>query len=411
VQSCRLPILSVAINYLPLPDRSVFPGGLHRTIGRGKKYYLLPPLLAWIVETTYIGIHINKSERKSTMNRLAGWLSVCGIAAGTIGCASTSWNGYQGGTVKASEIEYNYTAQPVLTDPASKTYRIQTDAAVGTINSIPALEKKGVRKAASGADVTINVTSREITHEPGGFGLKTYKPAVFSTMPIKIEVTDKEGREVLTRDLKHEEILTINGAKEYPTREEAKAAMTEITQVLKSSADAKVRSTAPAMVKKNLGTLSKDLFETREVSIALPALRSAGKVDMEAAYKLLADAKSDEQVKAALAAYNALGTGHKKADGTDDTLGNYGVLCGLASAKILCGDMAGAWENTRQAWKMFPQGKEYKIIAKALHQKEQQTATVITQPDEYNEMVKENPSEANSMTNEMMNNFMHGGSR
>jgi hypothetical protein len=157
--------------------------------------------------------------------------------------------------------------------------------------------------------------------------------------------------------------------------------------------------------------LSKDLFETRKVSIALPALRSAGKVDMEAAYKLLADAKSDEQAKAALVAYNALGLDHKKADGTDDTLGNYGVLCGLASAKILCGDLTGAWEDIKKAWKMFPIGKEYKIIAKALRQKEQQTGTVIVQQDEYNEMVKENPNESNSMTNEMMNNFMHGGNK
>jgi hypothetical protein len=344
------------------------------------------------------------------MNRLVNWLSLCGIAAGTIGCASTTWNGYPGGTVKFSEISYNYTAQPVLKDPANKTYQIQTNAALSNINSIPALEKKGVRKAANGADVVIKLSSGEITHEPGGFGLgNSYKPAVFSTMPIKIEVTDKEGREVLTRDLKHEEILTVDGGKDYKTREEATAAMSVITQVAKSSADAKVRSGAPATVNKNLGTLSKDLFEPRKVSVSLPALRSSGKVDMEAAYKLLANAKSDEQVKAALAAYNALGLEHKKPDGTDDSLGNYGVLCGLASAKVLSGDLAGAWEDTKKAWKMFPMGKEYKIIAKALHQKEEQTGTVIVQPDEYKEMVKEDPNAPNSMTNEMMRDFMKSG--
>ena len=345
------------------------------------------------------------------MNRIVSWLSLCGITVGAIGCASTTWNGYPGGLVKASSIEYKYTAQPVLKDAAGKTYQIRTDAAVGRINAIHALEKKGVHKSADGADVVINVTSREITHEPGGFGLKTFKPAVFSTMPITIEVTDKEGREVLTLNLKHEEILTINGAKEYPTREEAKAAMTEISQALKSSADAKVRSTASATVKKNLDRLSKDLFETRNVSIALPALRSAGTVDMEAAYKLLANAKNNEQAKAALAAYDALGVEHKKEDGMYDTLGNYGVLCGLASAKILCGDLAGSWEDTKKAWKLFPIGKEYKVIAKALRQNEQQTGITIVQEDEYNEMVKENPNEANSMTNEMMKNFLHGSAR
>jgi hypothetical protein len=343
------------------------------------------------------------------MKRLACWLGLCGIAVGTIGCASTTWNGYPGGTVKFSEVEYNYVAQPVLKDPASKTYQIQAEVRLGGITKIPALEKKGVRKVAEGADVVIKVSSGEVTHEPGGFGIgKPFTPAVFSTLPIKIEVIDKEGREVLTRDLKHEEILTVNGGKGYDTREEAKAAMAVITDALKSSADAKVRSGAPATVNKELADLSKDLFEPRKVSVALPALRSSGKVDMEAAYKLLANAKSDEQVKAALAAYTAIGLENKKPDGTEDTLGNYGVVCGLASAKVLTGDLAGAWEETKKAWKMFPAGKEYKLIARALHQKEEQTGTSITQKDEYNEMVKPDPME-NTMTNQMMHDFMNNG--
>ena len=324
------------------------------------------------------------------MIRHLSWLALCGMTAGMVGCASTSWNGYPGGSVKFSEISYEYTAQPVLKDASGKTYQIQTDAALSGVRSVPALEKKGVSKVEGGADVVIKVTSGEITHEPGGFGINgPYKPAVFSTMPIKIEVSDRDGNTVLEQDLKHEEILTVNGAKEYKTREEAKAAMTVITDIARSSADAKVRSGAPATVKKELVTLSKDLFESREVSVMLPALRSSGNVDMEAAYKLLADAKSSDQVKAALNAYVALGTGHKKPDGSDDSLGNYGVFCGLASAKILSGDLSGAWDDTRSAWKTFPSGKEYKLIAKVLHQKEQQTGTSITQQDEYNQMMNE----------------------
>jgi hypothetical protein len=343
------------------------------------------------------------------MKKLAGFLGLCGIAAGTIGCASTTWNGYPGGTVKFSEVSYNYTAQPVLKDPASKTYEIQADAAAGGISKIPSLEKKGVRKASGGADVVIKVSAREISYEPGGFGIgKPFQPAVFATMPITIVVLDKEGREVLTRDLKHEEILTVSGGKGYDTREEAKAAMSAITPALKSSADAKVRGGAPGTVGKELASLSKDLFEPRKVSVALPALRSSGKVDMEAAYKLLANAKSDEQVKAALAAYNAIGLENKKPDGTEDTLGNYGVLCGIASAKILTGDLPAAWDDTKKAWRMFPAGKEYKLIARALHQKEQQTGTQITQKEDYDEMVKESP-EANSMGNQMMRDFMNNG--
>jgi hypothetical protein len=337
--------------------------------------------------------------------RLLEVLGVCGIAAGMIGCASTTWNGYPGGKVKFSAIDYNYTAQPVLKDPANKTYQLQTDAGISGITAIPALEKKGVRRVTGGADVVINITSGEITHEPGGFGLgKSYKPAIFSTMPIKIDVKDKDGNQVLEDELKHEEILTA-GNQEYKTQEEAKAAMTVITQIAKSQADAKVRSEAPATINKRLRELSKELFEPRKVSVTLPALRSSGTVDMEAAYKLLANAKSDEQVKAALAAYTTLGVEHKKADGSDDTLGNYGVLCGQASAKILSGNLAGAWEDTRTAWKLLPKGKEYKMIAKVLHQQEQQTGTAIIPKEEYSEIVKEIANEPVNPASEMMNDM------
>lgn len=343
-----------------------------------------------------------------TMNRLVSLLSVCGIAAGMIGCASTTWTGYKDSRVKYSEIDYSYIAQPVFKDAAGKTYQIQTDAALSGINSIPALEKRGVHNIAGGADVVFKVTSGEITHEPGGFGLSnSYKPAIFSTMPYKIEVYDKEGSQVLECENKHEEILTIDGAKEYKSQEEAKTAMTVITQIARSSADAKVRSGAPATINKDLSKLSKDLFVPRKVSVALPAMRSSGTVDMEAAYKLLAASKTDEQVKAALEAYVALGAEHKKTDGTDDVVGNYGVLCGLASAKIKSGDLAGAWVDTKTAWKMLPEGNEYKLIAKAIHQQEQQTGTTVTQQDEYKEIVKENPKAALSTSQEMMRDFMN----
>jgi hypothetical protein len=326
---------------------------------------------------------------EGTMRRLVKLLGICGLAAGMIGCASTVWNGYQGGTVKYSEVSYNYTAQPVLKDPAGKTYQLQTDAALGAIRSVAVLEKQGVRRVESGADVVISVTSGPITHEPGGAGFKKFTPATISTMPIKIEVKDKSGQLIIERELKHQEMLTLQGAKQYDTREEATAAMAVITEFAKSSADSKVRQGAPGTVNKNLALIAKDLFEPRKVSVALPAVRSAGNVDMDSAYKLLAKAKSDEQVKAALAVYAALGVENKKADGTDDVVGNYGVLCGLASARILSGDLAGAWQDAKKACQVFPEGKERMLIVEVLRKQQQQAGVEIIPQAEYDEMVKQ----------------------
>lgn len=303
------------------------------------------------------------------------------------GCASTTWNGYPGGTVKFSEIRYNYTAQPVLKDPAGKTYQLQTDETLATVTSVPALEKQGVKRAESGADVVLTISGGAIKHEPGSFGFGPYKPALISTMPISIQVKDKNGQVIMERVAKHEEILGVGGAKEFPTREEAKTAMAQFMTVAQSGADAKVKQGASQSAAKNLDLLAKDLFEPREVSVTLPAIRSAGDVDMEGAYTLLSEAESDEQVKKALAAYLAVGTEHKKPDGTDDVVGVYGVLCGAASAKILSGDLAGAWQETKQAWQLMPAGKEHRLIAKVLKQQQDQAGVEIIPKEDFDEMV------------------------
>jgi hypothetical protein len=179
----------------------------------------------------------------------------------------------------------------------------------------------------------------------------------------------------------------MGGGAEFKTRKEAKAAMSSITDILKTSADKKVKAGAPRTVNKSLDLLAKDLFEPRDIAVTLPAIRSAGDVDMEAAYTLLANAEGDAQVKSALAAYEALGTEHKKADGTDDVVGVYGVLCGSASAKILNGDLTGAWQDTKLAWETFTTGKEHRLIARVLKQQEEQAGVEIIPKEDYDEMV------------------------
>ncbi len=304
------------------------------------------------------------------------------------GCASTTWNGYAEGTVKYSAIRYNYTAQPALTDPQGKKYQLQADESLGNVGSVQGLEARGVTRSDGDADVVVSITSGSIHHEPGSFGLGgSYAPALTSTMPIDIKVKNKNGQVILKRRVKHEEIMAISGGQKFKTREEAKQAMTSISQMAKSSADQKVRQGAPKTIKKSLDLIAKNLLEPRDVSVTLPAIRSAGDVDMEAAYAVLSKAEDEEQVKYALDAYLALGTEHKKADGSNDVVGIYGVLCGLASAKILSGDLTGAWQDTKQAWQTFPTGNEHRMIARVLKQQEEQAGIKIIPKEDYNEMV------------------------
>jgi hypothetical protein len=316
------------------------------------------------------------------------WAGFLTAAMALAGCASTTWNSYPGGTVKYSQVKYNYTAKPVLSEPEGKTYSLKTDEALGAVTSVPALEKRGVTRAEGDADVVLVVKSGQISHEPGSFGVGgSYQPALVSTMPIQIKVKDKGGNLILDRSLRHENIGVMKGSKKFESRKEAKAAMTAITDLAKSGAEQSVKNGAAGKVAKNLSLIAKNLFEPREISVTLPAIRSAGDVDMEAAYNLLANAEGDEQVKNALAAYAALGTEHQKADGSEDLVGVYGVLCGSASAKILAGDLAGAWQDTKKAWEIMSAGKEHRLIAKVLRQQEEQAGVEIIPEEDFQEMV------------------------
>lgn len=330
-------------------------------------------------------------------------------ALGLVGCASTTWNGYPEGTVKYSQVRYQYTAKPVLSEPDGKTYRVVSDASIGALTSVPNLEQRGMRPSDGQADVVFEVKGGPVTHEPGSFGLGgKYQPALISRMPITIRVKDSGGRLILERKNQHEEALGVRGSKTFATREEAKAAMASVTDLMKKGADEKVRRGAAGAAKKNIALISKTLFEPRDIAVQLPAIRSAGDVDMEGAYKLLAEADDSTQVEQALDAYAALGVEHKKADGSEDVLGGYGVLCGAASAKVLSGDLTGAWSDTKRAWERFPAGKEARMIAKVLKDQEREAGVEIIPEEEWKAMME---ADQQMMKNQLQQLFGGGGSK
>ena len=271
------------------------------------------------------------------------------------------------------------------------------------VTSVPALEAHGLKRAYRDADVTISLKGGKISHEPGSFGLGgSYQAALVSSMPVTISIKDKGGRVLLTREVRHEEILGIRGSRKFKTREEAKAAMASITGFTTTAADKKVKAGAPRTVSKNLGLISKELFEPRAISVTLPAIRSAGEVNMEAAHSMLSNARSREQAKRAQAAYTALGTEHRKKDGSEDVVGVYGVLCGSASAKVLSGDLGSAWQDTKRAGELMPEGKEHRQIAQVLMQQQNEAGVNIISDAEINGMMN---ADVNAALNQLKGLF------
>ncbi len=319
------------------------------------------------------------------MNPFTRRLLLALTASSLAGCASTTWKNYPGGTMKYSAINYNYTALPVLKDPVGKTYQLIAPEFSG-ISSVAAFEKRGVRRTDGAADVTISIKAGPIRHEPAGFGIKTFRPAQRSSMPIDMAATDRAGQSISARSFLKEEFFVLNAAPEFATREQARAAMSAISEITKSKAEEKVKQDAQREVTRHLDLLAQSLFEPRQIKVTLPAIRAAGELDMEAAYTALSEARGVEQVTAAQAAYAALGTAHKKPDGSDDVLANYGVSCGVASAKILAGDLGGAWLDIKQAGSIMPMGTEHRLIAKVLYDQQEQAGVEIISKEDFDEM-------------------------
>jgi hypothetical protein len=305
----------------------------------------------------------------------------------TVACATTAWNGYPGGTVKSSQVEYDYVARPVLMDPAQRTYRISGEGPLATVSAVPSLESRGVRRVDSGGDVVFTLTAGAPQHEPGGMGMgSSYQPALVSKVSITIVARDGSGRELAKRPMLHEDLLTIRGAKSYPTREEARKAMASIANFIDAGADRRAYEGAARKVNKELELIGKSLFEPRAVKVKLPAIRSAGDVDLEGPYTRLAEAKGPEQVAAALEAYQAVNPEPKKLDGSPDVVGAYGIQCGVASAKVLVGDLSGAWQATKAAGELLPEGHEHKDIARVLYEQQQLSGVEIIPPEEIQQM-------------------------
>jgi hypothetical protein len=321
-------------------------------------------------------------------------VAACLLALAVAGCASMTYRGYPDGGLKFSPVKYDYTAQPHLREGEAETYRVATDAALAGVTRVAALESRGLSQVERGGDVVVRLSGGEVSKEPGSFGLGgSYKPALLVRMPVRIVVEDASGDELVARSFRHEEALGIPGAQSYETRTAAKEAMASISGFTAEGAEREVREGAAKKVATTMTLVAKDLYEPREVSVTLPAIRSAGDVDMEAAYGLLAEAKSPVQVEDALAAYQALGTDHEKTDGTPDVVANYGVLVGTASAKVLAGDLAGAWSDTKAAWETYPEGQEHGMVARVLVKQQEETGVEFI-PEEDMDKMNVSPAKA-----------------
>ncbi|HEX5053862.1 MAG TPA: hypothetical protein VFZ65_18940 [Planctomycetota bacterium] len=296
-------------------------------------------------------------------------------------CESTSSVGYTDGFVKSSPVAYRFSAPPLLTDMQGKTYRVRVDGEAQQVN-VASFTKNGMKCSTRTADVDVVVELGEVKQgEPGAVKIgKVYHPAFTVTVPYRIDV--RQGAQQLASDGgKYENMLTFKNGYQFETREQAVAAIDVIRKLGQKGIEENARKAAREDAQQHIDQAATQLFAPREISLEVPVVRSAAGLDLEPAYQMLSKARGPEQVQQALASYEQFGTEQQKADGTPNRTANYGVACGIAAAKLMLRDLAGAWSASKAANEFEPSGQEVERIRFVIYQQEKTTGVRVI-PDE-----------------------------
>lgn len=320
--------------------------------------------------------------RSSALGRL-GLLVPLALSAA---CASVSMNGYGDGWVKTSPVSYSFDGPPLLQPGQAGSYHVRVDGlAVDGPQHVGAFDRNGMTWSDDPrhADVTLHVELGEVHQgEPGAMKLggKWY-PAFEVSVPYEIEV-EREGRALDKQTGRYSNALTFKQMPGFASREEAVGAIDVVRKLGQSGIEDQARAGAWSEAQKSADGLGDSLFRERTISMTVPVVRAAAGLDLEEAYAMLVEAKSPEQVRAALAAYEALGTDQRKEDGTENRTANYGVACGMAACKLLLRDLAGAWETCQLAATFEPEGDEVDQIRYVIYEQERITGVRVLPEEE-----------------------------
>ena len=288
------------------------------------------------------------------------------------GCASVANRSYGDGWVKSSPVSCSFVAQPRLQSMTGRSYHV----AGGEATRLAAFEQQGMKQSRNApADVVVHIelgAYREGEPSAGKLGSKWY-PAFEVTVPYKIAFRGGDGSMLAQHEGQHSGTMTFSQMQGFATREEAVGAIDLVRKLGAKGVKEKAMKDAREDAAKAANDAAAGLFEPRTVSIQVPVVRSAAGVDMEPTYEVVAAAKDEAQLRAALQAYEQCGTDHTKADGTPNATGNYGVLCSIAATKLLLDDLHGAWDACKRAGALLPAGDEVAEIRRAVYERDRAT--------------------------------------
>ncbi|HEU4417911.1 MAG TPA: hypothetical protein VFT55_03175 [Planctomycetota bacterium] len=301
-----------------------------------------------------------------------------GVVLATIlsaGCVSTKSVGYADGVVTTSPVTLRCTALPVLQQAQGATYRVTGDAGS---TSIAALDQRGMRASTGTTDVEIRVALGAMKQGDAG-AMKSgsgWLPAFTVTVPYSI-VLQHRGEQVGTRNGTYENMLTFQGGQTFPTREQAVAAIDAVRKLAEKGLTKRAHDEAAKEAMRAAGEAAAGLFEPRQIQLEVPVVRSAAGVDLQACYTLLTDPTDAAKVREGLTAYEDAGTDQRKPDGSPNKTASYGVACGIAAARLLLGDGAGAWAATQLADQFEANGQEADAIRLTIYRQEKATGVAV----------------------------------
>ncbi len=301
------------------------------------------------------------------------------LAAIPLGCASVQLMGYSEGWVTTSDVSYTSTTTTFPSDFGT-SYSVTVEGAelIPGFRVTP-FEDNGLTFAPNGdGDVVVHVRVREMV-EGRPTALETngaWFPAFDVTVPFQVTMRTN-GTELAKSSSTFQDVFTFPQFRGYATREQALASF-EATQKLARNAIGLLASTgAQTEARAFANEVAASFAETNEFTIEVPVVRTAGGLDMQAAYDLLANATGPEHVTAALGTYRGFAQKRFHEDGSPNLTTSYGATCGIAACKLMLGDLEGAWKATAIAESFEPNGEEIVALRRVIWERETATGARV----------------------------------
>ncbi len=300
------------------------------------------------------------------------------LASAFSSCSSVTTVAYSNGTIASSEVDYTFSAPQVFRTGRGMRYFVSIEGAPSWEKiSIASLQSSGMGRTAERERAKlllfINVGPLAFSQQAAIATEGGFSAALETSSWYQIRYDNADGQEVSGSSAEYIETMVDPSGTVFATEDEAKTSKVFTQRSLSDPEIRQLQANALAGALEEADQLGQRLFSAQDVSLSVPAVSHAAGVELEDAFNALTTAESRADLTRAESLYQTANDELDARSGDANATSRYGVLCGLATCRLMLNDFAGAWDLTTQALRLEPDGAEAQSIRNGIYQEELRT--------------------------------------